>query len=102
MYRIKRIFDKGEKMSQKTFQLENALETGVLDTIGRIVPMKQHCCLRCDHIWIARNPEVVPVSCANKKCRSPLWNTPRAYRKIGKPEPTRQPSKRNRRKLVEA
>lgn len=78
-------------MSQEIMKSESAPPS-----IGRIVRMKEHCCLRCGHLWIARDPHHVPLTCANKKCRSPLWNTPRAYAKAGKPTPTRKGKPRGR------
>ena len=36
----------------------------------------QRKCLRCGYEWYPTTPEE-PTTCANPKCRSPYWNTPR-------------------------
>lgn len=32
-------------------------------------------CERCEHDWVPRDAEVLPMVCP--KCKSPYWNTPR-------------------------
>jgi DNA-directed RNA polymerase subunit RPC12/RpoP len=32
-------------------------------------------CLRCEHIWVPRDPTKPPIQCP--RCRSPFWNRPR-------------------------
>jgi hypothetical protein len=36
-------------------------------------------CFRCDHSWYPRSPdpEERPITCPNRKCRSPYWHRPR-------------------------
>ena len=83
-------------MNQEMLDSHNSTES-----VGRVVRMQEHRCLRCGHVWIGRTTAgILPLTCAGKKCRSPLWNKPRAYRLEGKPAPTRQPSKRKPRKEV--
>lgn len=43
-------------------------------------------CLRCGFEWLPRKEH--PVRCG--RCRSPLWNVPRAQQLPGKPAPTRK------------
>lgn len=49
-------------------------------------------CLRCGFEWLPR--VAVPSTCA--RCRSVLWNVPRAQKLPGKPAPTRQGKPRGR------
>jgi rubrerythrin len=37
-----------------------------------------HKCLRCGYVWISKNE--APLSCPNKKCRSPFWNKERVVK----------------------
>lgn len=32
-------------------------------------------CDRCGHVWLPRDPDKRPISCA--KCKSAYWDTPR-------------------------
>jgi hypothetical protein len=34
-------------------------------------------CFRCGHSWYPRLPEQRPITCPNRKCRSPYWHRPR-------------------------
>src|SRR3989304_3017342 len=43
--------------------------------------LRVYVCSRCGYEWASRKPEL-PKTCANKKCRSPLWKEPRV-RKSG-------------------
>lgn len=54
----------------------------------QLVTVTQLCCLRCGHAWIPRDAGHQPVSCP--KCRTKLWNVPRAYQREGKPAPERR------------
>lgn len=37
-------------------------------------------CSRCGYTWSQRFPNVTPKNCANKKCKSLLWDKPRKYK----------------------
>jgi len=34
-------------------------------------------CERCGKVWIAKQQNIVPKTCANVKCRSKYWNKKR-------------------------
>ena len=43
-----------------------------------VVTVPQYTCERCSHRWLPKRPEsATPKTCANAKCRSPYWDTPR-------------------------
>ena len=39
-------------------------------------------CSRCGHVWLAKNKNIVPKTCANQKCRSPYWNKEKIEKNI--------------------
>lgn len=47
------------------------------------LPMPTRTCLRCGYTWIPLKP-APPIRCANKKCRSLYWHTPRGTNKPGR------------------
>ena len=43
-----------------------------------VITVPQYTCERCSHVWLPKRPDsVMPKTCANAKCRSPYWDTPR-------------------------
>lgn len=55
-----------------------------------LLPRAAAHCVRCGYQWFPRAKS--PVRCP--KCGTIRWNTPRAYKLEGKPEPTRKPKPR--------
>ena len=58
--------------------------------VSRVVTLAK--CLRCGFEWLPRVEN--PAQCA--RCRSGLWNVPRAQQLPGKPAPTRKGKPRGR------
>jgi DNA-directed RNA polymerase subunit RPC12/RpoP len=63
-----------------------ALEDRTPDTASIVRAVTLAKCLRCDFEWLPHKEQ--PVRCG--RCRSSLWNVPRAQQLPGKPAPTRK------------
>ena len=71
-------------------QLEQSAEANQTSSVTRAVTLAR--CLRCGFEWLPRVEK--PAQCA--RCRSTLWNVPRAQQLPGKPAPTRKGKPRGR------
>ena len=69
---------------ENTSLIEGASEQPDATSVTRAVTLAR--CLRCGNEWLPRVPD--PVACP--RCKSRLWNVPRAQQLPGKPAPTRK------------
>jgi len=44
-------------------------------------------CQRCGYSWKARADRELPNNCANPRCKSNFWDTPRKYKQKPKDKP---------------
>ena len=63
----------------------NEIKKGVYNTnmtvIEETIKVTNCVCCRCGYIWVPKNKDNLPSTCASRKCKSPYWNKPRRQNK---------------------